>query len=278
MAERESASHRIEFGHISGAKQLHCVVLIIGFKDFYAEAAERCERRPSNGHDVLLSLLWSTFLVDKHQHSPPSQRLGRCFLHLRHPRLCTPTVASASPPCEPFLDFACQIVGGLTDLVVRCGGGVAARQCCRIGDLPPNAAPCSCCSGGGGRGGGGGGLDGLVEARGTNLSVGERQLLCLARAHLRSSKLLLLDEATASVDTVTDGKIQHTIRTDPRFSTATRVIIAHRLQTIIDADCVVVMDKGSVGEMGPRRELVRKHPDDEGAIFAGLAADSGIEL
>ena len=132
-------------------------------------------------------------------------------------------------------------------------------------------------SSGGGRGGGGG-LDGLVEARGTNLSVGERQLLCLARAHLRSSKLLLLDEATASVDTVTDGKIQHTIRTDPRFSTATRVIIAHRLQTIIDADCVVVMDKGSVGEIGPPRELLRKHPDDEGAIFAGLAADSGIEL
>jgi ABC-type multidrug transport system fused ATPase/permease subunit len=130
----------------------------------------------------------------------------------------------------------------------------------------------------GGRGGDGGGLDGVIEARGTNLSVGERQLLCLARAHLRSSKLLLLDEATASVDTVTDGKIQHTIRTDPRFSTATRVIIAHRLQTIIDADCVVVMDKGKVGEIGPPQELLRKHPDGEGAIFAGLAADSGIEL
>lgn len=122
------------------------------------------------------------------------------------------------------------------------------------------------------------GLDGLVEARGTNLSVGERQLLCLARAHLRSSKLLLLDEATASVDTVTDGRIQKTIRTDPRFATATRLIIAHRLQTIIDADTVVVMDNGRVGEMGPPRELLGKHPGDEGAMFAGLTADSGIKL
>jgi ABC-type multidrug transport system fused ATPase/permease subunit len=122
------------------------------------------------------------------------------------------------------------------------------------------------------------GLDGLVEARGTNLSVGERQLLCLARAHLRSSKLLLLDEATASVDTVTDGKIQQTIRTDPRFASATRLIIAHRLQTIVDADTVVVMDNGRVGEVGPPRELLAKRPGDAGAMFAGLAADSGIQL
>eukprot|EP01043_Picozoa_sp_COSAG02_P011433 COSAG02_NODE_420_length_22610_cov_22.488694_16_plen_179_part_00 len=93
------------------------------------------------------------------------------------------------------------------------------------------------------------------------------------------SKLLLLDEATASVDTVTDGKIQRAIRNDTRFCSATRIIIAHRLQTILDADSVIVMDKGTVGEIGPPGELLRKEPyKDNGAIFAGLAADSGIEM
>ena len=131
-----------------------------------------------------------------------------------------------------------------------------------------------------------GGLSGMVESKGTNLSVGERQLLCLARAHLRSSKLLLLDEATASVDTVTDGRIQRTIRNDAQFASATRIIIAHRLQTIIDADRVLVMDAGSVAEFGKPRDLLAKAPAvGEGApgtardgMFAALTKDSGLDL
>eukprot|EP01045_Picozoa_sp_COSAG04_P002617 COSAG04_NODE_97_length_26459_cov_6.507246_5_plen_1008_part_00 len=131
-----------------------------------------------------------------------------------------------------------------------------------------------------------GGLSGVVESKGLNLSVGERQLLCLARAHLRSSKLLLLDEATASVDTVTDGRIQRTIRNDAQFASATRIIIAHRLQTIIDADRVLVMDAGSVAEFGKPRDLLAKAPAiGEGTpgtardgMFAALTKDSGLDL
>jgi len=76
------------------------------------------------------------------------------------------------------------------------------------------------------------GLDSLVEKSGSNFSVGQKQLICLARAIIKKSKILVIDEATANVDFKTDGLIQQSIR--DCFSKSTVITIAHRLHTIID--------------------------------------------
>ncbi|EJT47325.1 hypothetical protein A1Q1_03871 [Trichosporon asahii var. asahii CBS 2479] len=95
-----------------------------------------------------------------------------------------------------------------------------------------------------------------VTEGGDNFSTGEKQLLCMARAILRRNKILLMDEATASIDAETDTMISETIRTE--FTDSTILTIAHRLHTIIDFDTVIVMDKGSIAEMGSPYELLRK--------------------
>ncbi|KAF2086979.1 hypothetical protein K490DRAFT_43016 [Saccharata proteae CBS 121410] len=110
-------------------------------------------------------------------------------------------------------------------------------------------------------------LSSPVAESGSNLSQGQRQLLCLARALLKAPKVLLMDEATASIDYATDAKIQETIR-EIRNTTIT---IAHRLQTIIDYDKVLVLDKGRVVEFGDPWDLVSK----DGGVFRGMCEMSG---
>lgn len=110
-------------------------------------------------------------------------------------------------------------------------------------------------------------LSSSVAESGSNLSQGQRQLLCLARALLKNPKVLLMDEATASIDYATDAKIQETIREIKN----TTVTIAHRLQTIIDYDKVLVLDKGEVVEFGDPFDLLKM----ENGIFHGMCDMSG---
>lgn len=111
-------------------------------------------------------------------------------------------------------------------------------------------------------------LSSSVSESGSNLSQGQRQLLCLARALLKAPRVLLMDEATASIDYATDGKVQDTLR---EVKESTILTIAHRLQTIIDYDKVLVLDKGRVVEYDSPWELISR----EGGIFRGMCEMSG---
>ena len=95
-----------------------------------------------------------------------------------------------------------------------------------------------------------------LTAQGQNISQGQRQLLSIARAFLAHPKILILDEATSSVDTRTERKIQDAMV--KLMHNRTSLIIAHRLSTIQDADCIVVMDAGRIVEMGNHDELLAK--------------------
>ena len=143
----------------------------------------------------------------------------------------------------------------------------------------------------------------FVPLGGSNLSVGERQLLCLARALIKKSKIIVLDEATAAVDRGTDLLIQETIRryhnrrrrvncleqtpagltillslnldagvTSRDFADCTVIAIAHRLQTVVDYDKIVVLGDGKVLETGEPKELLK----DPNSQFHAMAKEAGL--
>uniref|UniRef100_A0A1B0DM26 ABC-type glutathione-S-conjugate transporter n=1 Tax=Phlebotomus papatasi TaxID=29031 RepID=A0A1B0DM26_PHLPP len=114
------------------------------------------------------------------------------------------------------------------------------------------------------------GLNHEVSEGGENLSVGQRQLVCLARALLRKTKVLILDEATAAVDLETDDLIQRTIRTE--FKDCTVLTIAHRLNTILDSDRVIVLDRGQILEFSSPSELLQ----DKKSAFYSMAKDANL--
>ncbi|KAG2056641.1 hypothetical protein BDR06DRAFT_952711 [Suillus hirtellus] len=112
-------------------------------------------------------------------------------------------------------------------------------------------------------------LDTQVSAGGTNFSQGQRQLIAMARALLRRSSIIVLDEATSSIDFSTDAKIQATIREE--FTDSLLLTVAHRLRTVIDYDRLIVLDAGVVAEFDTPLNLIQK----EDGIFRTMCLKSG---
>ena len=142
-----------------------------------------------------------------------------------------------------------------------------------------------------------GGLESVVEESGMNFSTGERQLLCLARAILQRNKILIMDEATANIDLDTDNKVQAAIYNEFTRQGTTVITIAHRLQTVIENDQILVLARGKLAENGHPHDLLVKYfgePSEEGqepidsdnikAIkpprhsFASLVKQTGAEM
>ncbi|KAJ2730836.1 hypothetical protein IW152_004972 [Coemansia sp. BCRC 34962] len=113
-------------------------------------------------------------------------------------------------------------------------------------------------------------LDAEIKENGQNLSLGQRQLVAMARALVRRSRLIIMDEATASVDFDTDNRIQRTIR-GAEFSDSTLFCIAHRLRTIIDYDRVLVMDRGQIVEFDTPWNLLQI----KNGVFKGMCEKTG---
>lgn len=111
-------------------------------------------------------------------------------------------------------------------------------------------------------------LSSPISESGGNLSQGQRQLLCLARAIVSRPKIMVLDEATAAVDMATDTLIQRSIREE--FTDSTLIVIAHRLSTIADFDRILVLSDGQVAEFGSPKELWEK-----GGMFRDMCESSG---
>ncbi|TEY71265.1 hypothetical protein BOTCAL_0097g00210 [Botryotinia calthae] len=116
-----------------------------------------------------------------------------------------------------------------------------------------------------------GGLEAKIQEGGSNLSQGQRQLVSLARALLAPSNILVLDEATAAVDVETDALLQTTLRS-PLFAKRTIITIAHRINTILDSDRIVVLEQGQVKEFDSPKNLMEKR-----GLFWKLVREAGLE-
>ncbi|XP_070510894.1 ATP-binding cassette sub-family C member 5-like isoform X3 [Cardiocondyla obscurior] len=114
-------------------------------------------------------------------------------------------------------------------------------------------------------------LDASVGFGGNNLSVGERQLLCLSRALLHSTKILILDEATASIDPETETTVHHTLQNE--FADCTILTIAHRLQTVLTCNRILVMSEGKIVEFDTPTTLLSR-PDSEFSKLMSATNDS----
>jgi ABC-type multidrug transport system fused ATPase/permease subunit len=114
------------------------------------------------------------------------------------------------------------------------------------------------------------GLEHKITEGGDNLSAGQRQLVCLARALLRHTKILILDEATAACDINTDLLIQSTIK--EKFSDSTILTIAHRLNTVLDYDRIIVLSFGKIAETGSPQQLL----SNSDSIFYSLAKEAAL--
>nr|CAB3496287.1 unnamed protein product [Digitaria exilis] len=110
-------------------------------------------------------------------------------------------------------------------------------------------------------------LDSPVIENGENWSVGQRQLVCLGRVILKRSKILVLDEATASLDTATDNLIQNTLR--QQFSETTVITIAHRITSVLDSDMVLLLDNGMAVEHDTPTKLL----EDKSSLFSKLVSE-----
>ncbi|KAG9403119.1 hypothetical protein AC1031_006663 [Aphanomyces cochlioides] len=108
-----------------------------------------------------------------------------------------------------------------------------------------------------------------IEENGENFSVGERQMLCMARALLRQAKIVVMDEATAAIDTTTDQNLQRVIRKE--FASSTVLTIAHRLDTVLDCDRILVFGHGRLEQCVSPKSLISQG----NGIFFELCREGG---
>jgi len=170
----------------------------------------------------------------------------QCAIIPQNPACFSGTIRSNLDPFDEFSDE--QVWSALE----RCELRLAVEQMVEGGASEQKAA-----------------LAAQVAEYGENLSLGQRQLLCLARAVLRQAKILILDEATSAVDYATDAKIQSMIRTV--FAGCTILVIAHRINTVIDSDFILVLGDGECLEAGVPSELL----ENPGSAFKRIVDESG---
>ena len=113
-------------------------------------------------------------------------------------------------------------------------------------------------------------LDRKIEQNGSNLSVGEKQLVCIARAIIRKTKIVIMDEATANIDMTTEEKIQKALQYVLNDSTV--ITVAHRIKTIIEYDKILVLDNGNIIEFDTPQNLLK----NEKSLFFELYSKSTI--